>query len=959
MRWIKINNCKEHNLKGVSVQIPKEQLTVICGVSGSGKSSLAFDTLFAEGQRRYIESLSSYAKQFLGVLKKPDVESIDGLSPAIAINQKKLSSNPRSTVATVTEIYDYLRLFFNYLGTPYCPKCNSLIEKQTSQEIIEKILQLDGEKVMITSPIIRNKKGEYRQVFAQIKREGFSRVIVDGIVYELDEKIDIDKNKRHNIEIVVDRIKVKQKDKSRIASSVELALSKSKGYIKLILPDKDQTVDYNENLICGKCGENFPEITPALFSFNSIIGICDQCKGLGYEVGVDEDKIFNKDLSIDQGGIIPIELLGRYYKFLLPEVLKRNRIDPTRKIGKLPKKHIKLLLDGTKDRQYAIEYYSADGRLWNFDAKYRGLTSALARKLHHRDESEAESEPAKQLRDIVLYKPCSDCHGARISKYGRSIRVKDLNIHDITRMSVKDAKYLFETIELDEYQRKIARRIIEEVTNRLEFISRVGLDYLTLDRLARTLSGGESQRIHLAGQLGSSLSGVSYVLDEPSIGLHPKDNNKLITMLKSLKENGNTVVVVEHDEETIDNADYIIELGPRGGTEGGELMYQGDVTAMKAGNTLTGQYLSRKREIVTLPKTTKFDDYITIKSATANNLRSVDATIPLGGFTVITGISGSGKSSLMEEVIYKGLKKALNYGVTQSRFYSDIENFQKVQRLNYIDQSPIGRTPRSNPATYTKLFDKIRELFSLTEEARKRGYKKGRFSFNVKGGRCEKCRGAGIQKLEMSFLPDVYVKCDVCQGKRFNEETLEVKYKGYSIYDILNLTIKEAHDVFKNIPDMNKKLSILMDLGVDYLTLGQSSTTISGGEAQRIKLASELWRQSKKTLYLMDEPTTGLHFSEIDKLLRVIEALKKKGHTIVMIEHNLDIIKNSDYIIDMGPDAGENGGNVVYQGILNGIFKKKKSYTGQYLKEHLDKSLESATESTTGENLEKATKSKK
>ncbi len=933
---IKIKGAKEHNLKDISVEIPKNELVVFTGVSGSGKSSLAFDTIFAEGQRRYIESLSTYARQFLGQMDKPDVEYIDGLSPAISIDQKSTSNNPRSTVGTVTEIYDYLRLLYARVGTPYCPECGAEIKPQTIDEIVNSILKLpEGTKIQILAPIVRGKKGEYSSTFEELRQEGFVRVKVDGEVYNLDEdEIELAKTKKHDISVVVDRIVVKPEAQSRIADSVGIALHKADG-ITIVDIIGDKEVVFSEKLACPNCNISFEELAPRIFSFNNPYGACERCSGIGVDYEISPDLVVpDRTKSINEGAIYPWDKSSTtYYKDMLDAVTSHYGIDADKPFEKLTKDQQDIILYGAPDiikmkikgfttKRYETRYHS-----------YPGVIPYLMKKYH---ESEADYW-REEIEKYMIMTPCKACNGARLKPFPLAVKIKGKNIYEFTLMSVDD-EYDFISdlyLELSEYHIQIAKQILDEIRARLKFLKDVGLSYLNLSRMAGTLSGGEAQRIRLATQIGSGLSGVLYVLDEPSIGLHQRDNDRLIKTLIKLRNLGNTLIVVEHDEETIRNADYIVDIGPGAGVLGGEVIASGSVEdIINAPKSVTGKYLSGERYIP-IPKKVREGngDFLTVKNAHLNNLKNIDVKIPLGKIVVLTGVSGSGKSTLMQDLIYEYAVHKLRKNKPKPQGVDEITGFENIDKIIDIDQSPIGRTPRSNPATYTDLFTHIRDLYARTNEAKLRGYKAGRFSFNVKGGRCEACKGDGVNKIEMNFLSDVYVKCPVCKGKRYNRETLEVKYKGKTIADVLDMSVKEALAFFENVPNIKHKLQTLNDVGLDYIKLGQSATTLSGGEAQRIKLASELnKRATGKTLYLMDEPSVGLHWADLDKLIKIIHALADQGNTILIIEHNLDLIKVADYIIDLGPEGGSGGGQIVAAGSPKEVAKVKNSYTGQYLK---------------------------
>lgn len=933
---ITIKGAKEHNLKNVSLEIPKNELIVFTGVSGSGKSSLAFDTIFAEGQRRYIESLSTYARQFLGQMDKPDVEYIDGLSPAISIDQKSTSNNPRSTVGTVTEIYDYLRLLYARAGTPYCPNCGEEIKPQTIDEIVNNILKLgEGKKIQILAPVVRGKKGEFQSTFAELQQEGFVRVKVDGEIYNLDEdEIELAKTKKHDISVVVDRIVIKEASRSRLADSVQIALKKADGIVVIDVVGENEII-FSEKLSCPKCNISFEELVPRIFSFNAPYGACDRCGGLGADFVVDPDLVVpDKTKSLKDGAIYPwSKTTTSYYEDMLKSVCDNYGINMNIPFEDLTKDEQNIILYGGDDiikfrvQRFGTHYY---------ETKYHRFVGVVP-FLEKRYNEASGDYWREEIEKYMVTTPCPKCGGARLKPFPLAVRIKGKNIYEFTLMSIDEELRFIDDLylELDEYHLKIAKQILDEIRARLRFLCDVGLSYLDLARRAGTLSGGEAQRIRLATQIGSGLSGVLYVLDEPSIGLHQRDNDRLIKTLIKLRNLGNTLIVVEHDEDTMRNADYIVDIGPKAGVNGGKVVAQGTLQdIINCEESLTGQYLSGEKFIPVPDKVREGNGkFLSVKNAHLNNLKNIDVDIPLGKIVVLTGISGSGKSTLMQDLIYEYAIHKLRGNKPKPQGVDLIEGFENIDKIIDIDQSPIGRTPRSNPATYTDLFTHIRDLFAKTNEAKVRGYKPGRFSFNVKGGRCEACKGDGVNKIEMNFLSDVYVKCPVCKGQRYNHETLEVKYKGKSIADVLDMSVKEALEFFDSIPSIKNKLQTLNDVGLDYIKLGQSATTLSGGEAQRIKLASELnKRATGKTLYLMDEPSVGLHWADLDKLIKIVQKLADQGNTILIIEHNLDLIKVADYIIDLGPEGGNGGGQIVAQGTPKEVAKNKNSFTGQYLK---------------------------
>ena len=939
-----IKGANQHNLRNVDLELPKNELIVFTGVSGSGKSSLAFDTIFAEGQRRYVESLSTYARQFLGQMDKPDVEYIEGLSPAISIDQKSTSNNPRSTVGTVTEIYDYLRLLFARIGTPHCPQCGDEIKPQSIDEIVDKILKLpEGTKIQIIAPVVRGKKGEYISLLNELKQEGFIRIKVDGNIYNLDEDdidtIKLEKTKKHDIDVVVDRIVVKESAKSRIADSAQIALKKANGLMTVdVIGDKE--LIFSEKLACPKCGLSFEELAPRSFSFNSPYGACPTCSGLGYDFVIDPDLVVpDRKKSIKQGAIYPwSKTTTSYYDDVLNSVAAHYNLDLNKPFEELTEKEQKLILYGGNDIINIRVKHFGTNRYENHKMKFWGVIPFLEKRYN---ESGGEYW-REEIQKYMKLTPCKDCHGARLKPYILAVTINGKNIHEVCEMPVTESFKFFSDLflELSDYQMKIAKQILEEVRARLKFLLDVGLGYLNLSRLSLTLSGGEAQRIRLATQIGSGLTGVLYVLDEPSIGLHQRDNDMLIKTLLRLRNLGNTLIVVEHDEDTMKNADYIVDIGPRAGVHGGKIVAKGTLDEIKqVKESITGQYLSGAKKIPVPSKRREGNgEFLKVRNAHLNNLKNINLDIPLGKIVALTGVSGSGKSTLMQDLIHEYAIHKLRGNKPKPQGVDEILGFEHIDKIIDIDQSPIGRTPRSNPATYTDVFTHIRELYAMTNESKVRGYKPGRFSFNVKGGRCEACKGDGLLKIEMNFLSDVYVKCDVCKGQRYNRETLEVKYKGATISDVLNMTVAEAYVFFENIPKIKSRLKTLYDVGLGYIKLGQSATTLSGGEAQRIKLASELNKKATgKTLYLLDEPSVGLHWYDLDKLIKIINKLADAGNTILIIEHNMDLIKIADHIIDLGPEGGNEGGNVIFEGTPEEIIKCKESYTGQYLRPMLEK----------------------
>ena len=935
-----IKGAKEHNLKNINIEIPRDKLVVITGLSGSGKSSLAFDTLYAEGQRRYVESLSSYARQFLGIMEKPAVESIEGLSPAISIDQKTTSKNPRSTVGTVTEIYDYIRLLYARIGTPYCPHCGIKIEKQSIDQIVDNIMALEaGTKIQVLAPVIRSKKGEFIKQLEEYQKEGFVRVRIDGQVYELSDDIELDRKKKHEIELVVDRLVIKEDIRSRLTESVETALKHADNLV-LIDVVGQKTILYSTNYACPHCGFSFPELSPRMFSFNNPFGACPECSGIGYLMKMDPDLIIpdkNKTLydGVKAFGSSVMKRADTMAKMYFESIGRHYGVDISVPIKKLPKDFLDKILYGTGSEVIDFQFESSAGTR-RFSTPFEGVLPTLDRR-----HNETKSQGMRDFYEMYMSNSeCPACKGARLRPEILSIKIGDKNINDLTDMSINKIKDFLNNLELTKTQAMIADMILKEIDKRLQFLVDVGLEYLTLSRSAGTLSGGEAQRIRLATQIGSGLTGVLYILDEPSIGLHQRDNDKLLATLKKLRDLGNTLIVVEHDEDTMYAADQIIDIGPGAGSHGGNVMAQGTAEEIKnVENSVTGQYLSGRKRIPVPKKRRKMvkGKVIEVQGATENNLKNISVKFPLGLFTCITGVSGSGKSTLINEVLYKTIAKELNGANEKPGKCKGVKGLEQIDKIINIDQSPIGRTPRSNPATYTGLFDLIRDIFAGTNEAKLRGYQKGRFSFNVAGGRCESCNGDGVHKIEMHFLPDVFVPCEVCKGKRYNHETLEVKYKGKSIADVLDMTVEEALEFFDKIPKIKQKLQTLYDVGLSYIKLGQPSTTLSGGEAQRVKLATELSKRSTgKTLYILDEPTTGLHIADVHKLVDILHRLVDTGNTILVIEHNLDLIKTCDYIVDLGPEGGDNGGEVIAVGTPEQICKNDRSYTGKFLKKYLE-----------------------
>ncbi|MDY2921289.1 MAG: excinuclease ABC subunit UvrA [Eubacterium sp.] len=939
-KMIRIRGAKEHNLKNIDIDIPRDEFVVLTGLSGSGKSSLAFDTIYAEGQRRYMESLSSYARQFLGQMEKPDVESLEGLPPAISIDQKSTNRNPRSTVGTVTEVYDYFRLLFARVGIPHCPKCGKEIKKQTVDQMVDDIMKLpERSKILLLAPVVRGRKGEHVKVFEKAKKSGYVRVIVDGNQYDLTEEIKLEKNIKHSIDIVVDRLVVREGIEKRLSDSIETVLQLADGLMTVDVVDGEE-LHFSQSFSCPDCGISIDEVEPRSFSFNNPFGACPVCHGIGYKMEFDEDLIVpDKTLSITEGAIAvmgwqSVVNPGSYSRCILEAMAKKYGFSLDTPYGKYPKKIHDLIWLGTGGDRVEVHYtgqhghgvynIAFEGLLHNVEKRYRETGSEISRQ---------------EYESFMRITPCRECGGQRLKKESLAVTVGDKNIWELSNLSIEDLKKFMDEVELTKRQRQIGRLVLKEISSRLGFLVDVGLDYLSLARATASLSGGEAQRIRLATQIGSGLVGVAYILDEPSIGLHQRDNDKLIATLKKLRDLGNTLIVVEHDEDTMLAADYVVDIGPGAGKNGGEVVAAGTAKEiMEVPESVTGAYLSHRIEIPVPSKRRKPAGFLTVKGAAENNLKNITVKFPLGVMTCVTGVSGSGKSSLVNEILCKSLTRTLNRARCIPGKHKSITGVEKLDKVINIDQSPIGRTPRSNPATYTGVFDMIRDLFATTPDAKAKGYKKGRFSFNVKGGRCEACAGDGILKIEMNFLPDIYVPCEVCDGKRYNRETLEVKYKGKSIYDVLDMTVEEALDFFKNIPTIHRKIQSLYDVGLSYVKLGQPSTTLSGGEAQRIKLATELSKRSTgNTIYILDEPTTGLHFADVHKLIEILQRLTDGGNTVVVIEHNLDVIKTADYLIDMGPEGGDKGGTVVAAGTPEKVAECQESYTGYYMRKILGK----------------------
>ena len=938
-QYIKIRGANEHNLKNISLDIPRNELVVLTGLSGSGKSSLAFDTIYAEGQRRYMESLSSYARQFLGQMEKPDVESIEGLSPAISIDQKSTNRNPRSTVGTVTEIYDYMRLLYARIGIPHCPKCGREIKKQTVDQMVDHIMGLpEKTKIQLLAPVVRGRKGEHAKVLDHARRSGYVRIRIDGSMYELSEEIKLEKNIKHNIDIVVDRLVVKEGIEKRLADSIETVMELSDGLMTVDVID-GEPITFSQSFSCPDCGISIDEVEPRSFSFNNPFGACPDCFGLGYKMEFDEDLMIpDKSLSINQGAITVLGWQsctdkGSFTRAILEALSRDYKFDLDTPFEEYPKEIHDVLINGTNGKEIKVHYKGQRGE-GVYDVAFEGLVQNVARRYR-----ETYSEASKaEYETFMRITPCPTCRGMRLKKESLAVTVGDKNIYEATNMSIVKFREFLDQLVLTPMQHSIGDLILKEIRARVTFLIDVGLDYLTLTRATGSLSGGEAQRIRLATQIGSGLVGVAYILDEPSIGLHQRDNDKLLKTLLHLKDLGNSVLVVEHDEDTMRAADCIIDIGPGAGEHGGNVVAVGTANQiMKCKDSITGAYLSGRIKIPVPEERRKPTGYLTVRGAKENNLKNIDVTFPLGVMTCVTGVSGSGKSSLVNEILYKSLAKKLNRARTIPGKHKCIEGVEQLDKIIAIDQSPIGRTPRSNPATYTGVFDLIRDLFASTSDAKAKGYSKGRFSFNVKGGRCEACSGDGIIKIEMHFLPDVYVPCEVCGGKRYNRETLDVKYKGKSIYDVLNMTVEEALKFFENVPSISRKIATLYDVGLSYIRLGQPSTELSGGEAQRIKLATELSKRGTgKTIYLLDEPTTGLHFADVHKLIEILRKLSEGGNTVVVIEHNLDVIKTADYIIDIGPEGGDKGGTVIAQGTPEEVAANPVSYTGQYVKKYLE-----------------------
>ncbi len=933
-KYIRIRKAGEHNLKGFDIDIPRDEFVVFTGLSGSGKSSLAFDTIYAEGQRRYMESLSSYARQFLGQMEKPNVDSIEGLPPAISIDQKSTNRNPRSTVGTVTEIYDYFRLLYARIGIPHCPNCGKEIYRQTVDQMADDIMKLpEGTRLQLLAPVVRGRKGQHVKIFESARKSGYVRVVVDGHLYELSEEINLEKNKKHTIEIMVDRLVVRDGIQKRLVDSIESVLKLSDGLMTVDIPGGER-INFSQSFSCPDCGIGMEEMEPRTFSFNNPFGACPVCHGIGFKMEFDEELLLPDDtISLAEGALVvmgwqSVTDPSSYSRCILEALAKEYNFDLTTPYGQLPNEIRHMIMHGTNGRVVKVPYKGKHGS-GIYDVAFEGVIKNVQRR-YRETGSEASKKEYETFMRII---PCAECDGRRLRPEALAVTVGDKNIYDVTEMSIRDLMLYMNGLQLSDHHLAIGKLVLKEIHSRLQFLMDVGLDYLTLGRATGSLSGGEAQRIRLATQIGSGLVGVAYILDEPSIGLHQRDNDKLIQTLVKLKDLGNTLIVVEHDEDTMYAADYIVDIGPRAGTHGGEVVAKGSVKdIMKCKDSLTGAYLSGKIKIPVPAQRREPSGWLTVKGARENNLKNIDVSFPLGVMTCITGVSGSGKSSLVNEVLYKSLAKKLNRARCIPGKHDSIEGMEQLDKVIDIDQSPIGRTPRSNPATYTGVFDMIRDLFAATPDAKAKGYKKGRFSFNVKGGRCEACSGDGILKIEMNFLPDIYVPCEVCDGKRYNRETLEVKYKGKSIFDVLDMTVEEALHFFEAIPTIRRKIETLNDVGLSYIKLGQPSTTLSGGEAQRIKLAAELSKRSTgKTIYVLDEPTTGLHFADVHKLIEILHRLAEGGNTVVVIEHNLDVIKTADYIIDIGPEGGDKGGTVIAQGAPEQVAQIPESYTGIYI----------------------------
>ena len=934
---IVIKGAREHNLKDISLRIPRDKLVVITGLSGSGKSSLAFDTIYAEGQRRYVESLSAYARQFLGQMNKPDIDHIDGLSPAVSIDQKTTSKNPRSTVGTVTEIYDYLRLLYARIGIPHCPVCGNVIERQTSDQIVDAVLEMEaGTKFQIIAPVVEGRKGEFSKLFEDLRAQGFSRVRVDGEVRSLDDPISLDKKYKHTIEVVIDRLIMKEGVRTRLAEAIETSMKIAEGRVTVAVVDGEETT-YSQALACPEHGVSLSELAPRDFSFNAPYGACPDCAGLGSRLEVDAQRVVpDRTKTINEGALAPMQMTSNYYPQLLNAVAHHIGVDLDTPFCELPKKAQDIFLHGLADENVKVDYVTRDGRQTHWFVKWNGVVNEVMRR-HAESESEQSRERFERFMAII---PCQTCGGARLKPEILAVTVGDANIFEVTSMSAKESLGFFTELKLSAADQRIGERVIKEIVERLRFLVDVGLDYLTLERATATLSGGEAQRIRLATQIGAGLMGVLYILDEPSIGLHQRDNARLIATMERLRDLGNTVIVVEHDEDTIRSADHVIDMGPGAGEHGGAVVTQGTpAQILKSKDSLTADYLTGRKEIpISATRRGAEKGYLVLKGAKENNLKEIDVSIPLGTFSVVTGVSGSGKSSLITDTLAPLLSNRLQRAHKRVGIYDTVEGLENLDKVIDIDQSPIGRTPRSNPATYTGVWDDIRALFSSTPESKRRGYAQGRFSFNVAGGRCEACKGDGQIKIEMHFLPDIYVPCEVCKGARYNHETLQVTYRGKNVADILNMSVEEALNFFENVPQIKRKLQTLFDVGLGYIRLGQAATTLSGGEAQRVKLASELQKRSTgKTFYILDEPTTGLHFDDVRQLLQVLQQLVDRGNTILVVEHNLDVIKSADYLIDLGPEGGDRGGSIVASGTPEEVALNKDSYTGQYLAPVLSK----------------------